>query len=405
MARYDVVVIGTGPVGLAAAVALAREGFATAVCGPQWPPAGGRLETRTAAIFGGGIPMLENLGVWSALEKVATPIRAIRIVDDMGGLLRAPEVLFAATDIGEEALGYNIPNAAAVAALEDACRKTGLGVTRIETAGVQDIAVAAGEVAVRTTEGIVLKGNLVVGADGRNSPSRAAAGIEVESWTYDQSALVCTFAHGRPHDGISTELHRPSGPFTVVPLPGRTSSLVWVERRQEAERLLGLAEGAFRALMEERLAGLLGLIGEIGPRATFPLSGLSAKRMGQNRIALAGEACHVIPPIGAQGLNLGLRDVAALTECLAEGRRAGSDVGSDDVLANYERARRSDITMRTTGVDLLNRSLLTEIAPLHLARGAMLQLLSVVPALRGLLIKQGLAPPGEPPPLMRRQPS
>jgi 2-octaprenyl-6-methoxyphenol hydroxylase len=242
---------------------------------------------------------------------------------------------------------------------------------------------------------------LVVAADGRNSICRQAAGIGSNRRKYQQSAVAMSFEHGRPHHAISTEFHRPGGPLTTVPLPGRASSLVWVERPPVAARLAALDEAAFRAALEARLYGLLGAIGDIGLRQLFPLSGLVAERLGQGRVALVGEAAHVLPPIGAQGLNLGLADVATLADVVADVRRAGGDVGAPSALDAYHRARTADVARRAAATDALNRSLTSNLLPVDLARGLGLHMLAAFPFLRGELIRRGLEPMAPRPRLMQ----
>ena len=395
-----VAVVGGGPVGLAAALALGRLGVSvTHIAPPHRPPhrpahrpaeAGG--DTRTAALFGGSIELLVNLGVWPACRAQSEPITAIRIIDDTGGLLRAPEVVFTAREIGLDAFGYNVPNQTLTSALAEEIRKHAGNVEIRDTSGVAHIDIGPKSARLTLDDGSSFEATLVVGADGRNSISRQSAGIETKAWSYPQAALVCSFMHQRPHGGISTELHRPAGPFTVVPLPGSRSSLVWVETPEEAGRLATLPESDFRTALEAGLQGLLGAVGEIGPRACFPLSGLSADVAAHNRVALAGEAAHVIPPIGAQGLNLGMRDVATLADCVVGSIAAGNDIGGAAALESYALARQADITARVWGIDLLNRSLIAGMLPAHLARGFGLHALAAFGPLRRWVVKEGLQP-------------
>lgn len=396
---FDALVIGGGPAGSAAAAALALKGLRTGMIAPPHRPLGPRPDSRTAALFAGSIDFLRNLGVWDELEPVSTPISGIRIVDDTDRLLKAPEALFRASEVGLLAFGWNIPNDP----LTDALRRrlATLGVAMLDSAGVTALTIAGDRAVARTAEGAEHAARLVIAADGRHSICRDAAGIGTRTWRYPQSAVTCVFEHTRPHGAISTELHRPAGPFTVVPMPGSSSSLVWVERPEEAERLSKLDEAAFRAAVEARLQGLLGAIGRMGPRGLFPLSGLRPDSFGAKRVALVGESGHVIPPIGAQGLNLGLRDAATIADCAAEAHGAGRDVGGPDVLAAYTRGRSFDVSSRLTAVDLLNRSLLADALPVHALRGLGITALNWVGPLRRLVVREGMQPQSGLPSLMR----
>jgi 2-octaprenyl-6-methoxyphenol hydroxylase len=324
----------------------------------------------------------------------------VRIIDDRGGLLRAPEVLFEAAEIGRANLGVNVPNAVLSAALS--ARAASLPRLKwLATAAVKALEPGQTGVRLALAEGGHLKAALVVAADGRNSLCRAAAGISVKSWSYPQAAIATTVQHSQAHRFISSELHRRVGPLTTVPLPGLASALVWVEDTAEAARLSALTDAEFRAALEQRLKGLLGSIGPVGPRAQFALGGLTATQMARRRIALVGEAAHVIPPIGAQGLNLGLRDVATLAECLSQARMAGRDIGASETLRAYAEARALDIATRTALVDLLNRSLLTDFLPAQALRGIGLHVLARSGALRRLAIRAGAGSASPLPALMR----
>ncbi|MFZ1104037.1 MAG: FAD-dependent monooxygenase, partial [Hyphomicrobiaceae bacterium] len=213
--------------------------------------------------------------------------------------------------------------------------------------------------------------------------------------------VVTSFGHSRPHRDTVNELHRRVGPLTTVPLPGLRSALVWVEAPEEARRLAGLDVAAFAAELEERLQGVLGAVGEVETRALYPLAGQRAERMGARRIALVGEAAHVVPPIGAQGLNLGLRDAAALADCVSDAKARGEDIGGEAALAAYDRARGLDVLGRSLSIDLLNRSLLTSLLPVEGLRALAVHALAGVPPLRRLLMQEGAGVAGPLPSLMR----
>ena len=396
----DVLVVGTGPAGLIAALAMAQAGFSTIAVGPSLDPALAARDTRTTALFTGSVAMLDRLGLGARLGAALVPMTGIRLIDDTGSVWRAPEVLFRATELDLATFGMNIDNAA-------------LNITLLAAAGAQSnlrlvegtvepgFAPAAETVSIRLGGGDRLSARLIVGADGRGSLSRTEAGVEARTSPYPQAAVATRFRHARPHDNISSEFHRPAGPMTTVPLAGLESSLVWVETPDEAQRLIALDDDAFTLELDRRLMGLLGPVTSVGRRASFPLTRLAADRMGARRVALVGEAAHVIPPIGAQGLNLGLRDIATLVEMVARARADGADIGSDALLAAYDRERRGDVTARATMVDTLNRSLISDFLPLHLVRGAGLHALNSLPWLRRLVMREGLQPSGHVPALMR----
>ena len=393
----DVLVVGGGPAGLVAALAAAQAGFATVAVGPAVDPA---RDTRTTALFTGSVAMLGNLGLTAALGTALVPMTDLRLIDDTGGLWRAPEILFRADELGLDAFGMNVDNAALNTALLAAARAQP-NLRLIEDTVAADFQFDDADVTVRCANGGSVTAQLIVGADGRGSRCRAEAGIDVTASPYPQSAVATRFHHTRPHDNISSEFHRTAGPLTTVPLNGKESSLIWVEAPEEAKRLMALDEVAFVRELDTRLMGLLGPITAIGRRATFPLSRMSASRLGARRIALVGEAAHVIPPIGAQGLNLGLRDVAAVIELATQARRVGADIGSEALLTAYDSARSSDISTRATAIDTLNRSLISDFLPLHLVRGAGLHALNTLPWLRRIVMREGLHPTGHVPPLMR----
>jgi 2-octaprenyl-6-methoxyphenol hydroxylase len=390
---FDIAVIGAGPAGLVAGAACAISGLRTVVIGPPSNP----LDRRTSALFGGSVELLKKLDIWARLRAHSEPITGIRIVDGSKNLLRAPEVLFEAREAGFEAFGYNIPNVPLTEALEAVCQGS---TTRLPVA-VSRIDIGAENVTLTYGDDATVTARLVVAADGRRSAARTAAGIDVASWTYPQSAIVATFHHQRDHHGISTELHRPVGPLTVVPGPGKTSNLVWIEEPEEAKRLLALDDSAFEHELGQALKGLLGSISGLTPRQAFPLSGQSARILAKNRVVVAGEAAHVIPPIGAQGLNLSCRDAATLAEIAGEAKTQGEDIGSDAALSRYDSARKADIGTRIFAIDLLNRSLLSSHIPgVNLARGLGLFALASSSTLRTQVMREGILPAASRPALM-----
>ncbi len=270
---------------------------------------------------------------------------------------------------------------------------------RIE-ADAEGIAIAEDRVTVRFAGGEA-SARLVIGAEGRRSLTRVAAGIETESRSYPQTALTLNLAHSRPHRDCSTEFHTPTGPFTLVPLPGQRSSLVYVADPGEAPRLAELSDAELSEEIERRSHSILGKVAVEPGRGVFPLTVETARRFAARRAVLVGEAAHVIPPIGAQGLNLGLRDAATVAELVVTAARAGEDIGADELTGRYEHMRRADVVSRALAVDLVNRSLLTEFLPLHGARGIGLLMLERIGPLRRAVMREGVSPAASQPRLMR----
>ena len=389
------IVVGGGPAGLTAAIALAGGGLATVLVGKR--PA--RPDNRTTALFAGSVTALQTLGVWDLCAAQAAPLKIMRIVDDTGRLWRAPEVKFAAEEIGLEAFGYNIENTHLVAALEQ--RAGALADLRLVEDEVRSVEPADDAVTVTLKSGGPLRAPLVIAADGRRSLCRAAAGIAVEQRDYKQVALTVCLKHTRPHRDSSTEFHTASGPFTLVPLPGLRSSLVWVLDPAQADAVAALDDAALAMEIERASHSILGKIAVEPGRGLFPLSVATARRFGAQRIALVGEAAHVITPIGAQGLNLGLRDAASIGELAIAAYRDGGDIGGDDVLAAYEKMRRADVSSRTLAIDLLNRTLLTDFLPVQGMRGLGLYMIDRVGPLRRAVMREGVQPAAAEPRLMR----
>jgi 2-octaprenyl-6-methoxyphenol hydroxylase len=386
-------VIGGGPAGLVAALALAHFGVPTMLIAPR--PGG--VDNRTTALMAPSVKALEALGVWSHCSRHAAPLRAMRIADDTGRLWRAPEVRFEASEIGLEAFAWNIENAYLVGALWNRVAAMPL-LTHVASAA-QSINIAAAGVVITLADGAALDCRIAIGADGRNSICRTAAGIGSDSRSYPQTALTFTLAHTRLHDDISTEFHTAQGPFTLVPLPGLRSSLVCVVADDEARRLCALAGAALDSEIERRSHSVLGKMHVEPGYGVFPMSIVTASRFGANRVALIGEAAHLFPPIGAQGLNLGMRDAAAIAEIAGDIHRRGGDIG--DAVAIYDRRRRSDIASRSIAVDLLNRSLLSDFIGVQGLRGLGLYALGRIGPLRRAAMREGVAPRAGLPALMR----
>ncbi len=381
---YDVAVVGAGPAGLAVALGLAAHGVRTVlVTGPERG-----ADHRTTALLDGSVKILERFGVWHALYGAIAPLRDMRIVDATRRLLRAPEVTFRSAEIGLDAFGYNIANddlrgrLLALAREAEALTLAGASLEHIE-AGPQAAVLAL-------TDGSRIAARLVIGADGRNSTVRANAGIAMVTRAYPQAAFTATVRHTRAHEDTSTEFHTETGPFTLVPLPGDRSSIVCVTSDADSVRLRGLDDAALAQELEGGAFSVLGRFTVEDGRGVFPLASQTAERLTAPRIALMGEAAHIMPPIGAQGLNLGLRDAAALVDLVAEACATGRDPGDEALLQRYASGRRRDLDGRMTAVDLLNRSLLSAFLPVQGVRSVGLYLLDRVGPLRRAVMRLGV---------------
>ncbi len=378
----DIAVVGGGPAGLVAALALAATGRTTLLLAPPPPHA----DRRTTALLDGSVQILRNLGVWDTLTAKAAPLKFLRLVDATKRILRAPESLFDCTELGLETFGYNVENEALREVLLAKCRE--MPHLRILEKPADRVTPDDNGVTL-SIGGQDERVRLVAAADGRKSLCREAAGIAMTVHSLPQAALVLNFQHSAPHNDTSTEFHTESGPFTFAPLTGNRSSMVCVVTPDEAEALRAMSDEELEREIERRAHSILGKMKADSPRGIFPLRTEIAERFGAKRIALIGEAGHVLPPIGAQGLNLGIRDAATIAELVAD---ADNDPGSDEVLAEYDRRRASDVRGRTRFVDFANRSLMSEFLPLHAARGLGLYLANQSGMVRRALMRQGLGP-------------
>ncbi|EJL54346.1 Ubiquinone biosynthesis hydroxylase, UbiH/UbiF/VisC/COQ6 family [Rhizobium sp. CF122] len=383
MKTFEIAVIGGGLAGMIAAVALARGGRNVALVAPPSPS----QDRRTTALMDQSIRFLDRLTLWERLRPAAAALSTMRIIDGTNRLLRAPITTFRSIELDLEAFGYNFPNKALMEVLDAAIAAEG-NVTCF-TSFADAIDIGAESVTVTLADGEVLSATFAVGADGRKSKLRETAGIDVRTWSYPQSAMVLNFEHSLPHENISTEFHTESGPFTQVPLTGNRSSLVWVQNPSDAVARNELSLVELSNVVEERMQSLLGKVTVEEGVQLWPLSGMVAHRSGKGRIALIGEASHVFPPIGAQGLNLSLRDVMALSEilCTRSELPIAADAGD-----RFDRKRRADIMTRTASVDLLNRSLLSDFLPVQMMRAAGLHILSALPPLRSIVMREGIEP-------------
>jgi 2-octaprenyl-6-methoxyphenol hydroxylase len=377
---YSAVIIGGGAVGFSTAIALAQAGHHTAII------SGGAVQKdwgRTAALLQGSLEFLYSLGLQAAIEAASWPLATMRIIDAKGALVRAPTAQFRASELGLSDFGRNVSNAGLV----DILNKHALNTPNLDVidtyATKTDLLDDAAHI--YTSAGDVIEAAVIIAADGRNSPTREAAGIATRRWSHQQSALTFHMRHAKDHEDISTEFHTNEGPFTLVPLGPYLSSVVWMIKPDRAKQLQGLSKQEFALKAEQQCQSILGkmeLQNEIGE---WPLKSLVAQRFFAPRLALVGEAAHAFPPIGAQGLNLGLRDAAALARL-----SVGSDLSSPDILARYDADRRLDVEIRSAAVDVFNRSILSEFLPVDIARSLALGAINNVSPLRKFMMRMGL---------------
>ncbi len=390
----DILISGGGVAGLTAAAAFGSAGFSVVIVDPEPPVTTMEAEgadLRSTAFLQPSLPVLQAAGLWSRLEPFAAPLQIMRIID-AGGEVAEPRIIkdFDATDISDQPFGWNLPNwllrremSARLADLPNVSFRPGLATTALLTRETEALATLS--------DGTRLGAKLVIAADGRNSFVREALGIPVKTTRYGQKALAFAVTHPIPHRNISTEVHRSGGPFTLVPLPDRDgmpcSAVVWMETGPNAERLAALPAAEFEAEMNTRSCHILGPLTLISRRSLWPIITQSAARMSGERTALMAEAAHVLPPIGAQGLNMSIADLNALLS-LAEANR--DDIGSATMLDAYHRARHLDITARLTGIDALNRASMMGAQGLRDLRATALDALYSVAPLRKTLMRAGL---------------
>ncbi|MFN6925624.1 MAG: UbiH/UbiF family hydroxylase [Tabrizicola sp.] len=390
----DILISGGGVAGLTAACALGSAGFRV-ICVDPAPPVtsdeADGADLRTTAFLQPSIPVLQGAGLWQRLEPHAAALQVMRIID-AGGTEPIARLTrdFDASDISDQPFGWNLPNwllrREMVARLEELANvsfRPGIGFSRM--------LVRESEALVTLTDGTRIASRLVIGADGRQSPVREVLGIGAKTCRYGQKALAFAVAHDLPHGNVSTEVHRKGGPFTLVPLPDRdgrpASAVVWMETGPEAARLVALPVPDFEAEMTARSSGILGQLRLISRRSVWPIISQIADRMSGQRSVLLAEAAHVVPPIGAQGLNMSLADLACLLSLVEKHR---DDPGVAAVTEAYHRRRHWEVQARVTGIDLLNRASMAEAQPLRDLRAKALDLLYSTKPVRQTLMRAGL---------------
>ena len=378
-----IAVIGAGPAGMISALAAAQKGYSSYLIGPKT----NKNDLRTTALMMPAIKILDSLGIWKNLQDKAAALSTMRIVDGTKRLIRSPVVSFHSSEIGEIAFGYNMPNVALNNAINEAV--TGCKLIKRLDVPAKSIVHSDDHVTITLEDNSHVDAQLLIAADGRNSKARIAAGIDCRQWNYPQTAVILSFSHEFPHNNISTEFHTEDGPFTQVPLPGKKSSLVWVLNPERANRILGLGPEGLASAIEERMQAMLGKVTVITPAQAWPLSGIVPKSFADKRTILVGEAAHVFPPIGAQGLNLGIRDAINMVKAIESDSK---DPGSEQVMENYNKYRKADIWVRTGSVHALNKALLSDMLPVQFVRSAGLELLRNFAPLRNIFMREGMYP-------------
>lgn len=405
----DIAVVGGGLAGGLAAIAFADAGFEVALIDAAAPAT--RLEEsfdgRTTALAYGCARAYKRLGLWDDIAAHAEPIRDILVTDGETRSLRRDgatspfHLHFDSRDLPDETpLGHIIENRRLRLAIDRGVRaRPAIAVFAPTQREATDL--GAERVALRLADGRHVAAALVVAADGRHSPLRAEAGIKVNAWRYRQTGIVVTVRHEKAHGGVAQEFFLPSGPFAILPMTDNRSSLVWTEREDAAPAFLALDDARFLKAVEARFGDYLGAIALDSPRSSYPLALHLSQSFIAPRLALVGDAAHAVHPIAGQGYNLGVKDVAALSEILAEARGLGLDIGHMAVLERYQRWRRFDSTMLALGMDVLNRLFSNDVAPLRHARRLGIAAVGAARPLRQVFMKQAGADLGTLPALMR----
>jgi 2-octaprenyl-6-methoxyphenol hydroxylase len=399
--KTDVLIGGAGFAGLALGIALRQalgDGFAVTVADPTL----GALRSndlRASAIAAAARRLFEAIEVWNAVAGEAQPILDMVVTDSKLDDAMRPSLLTFGGEIEEgEPFAHMIENRHLVDALVAKAKELGVELRPTAVTGFDR---SARSIDVTLADAETRAARLLVGADGARSKIREAAGIATHGGGYDQAGIVTTVAHEREHHGRAEEHFLPSGPFAILPLTGKRCSIVWTERKREAERIVALPDAEFHDELEKRFGLKLGEIEVVGPRRAFPLGLFTARSFIAERLALIGDAAHIIHPIAGQGLNMGLRDVAALAEAIADAARLGLDIGGDGVLERYQRWRRFDTMTMSVATDGLNRLFSNRSDALRLVRDIGLGLVERVPALKRVFIREAAGFTGDVPKLMK----
>jgi 2-octaprenyl-6-methoxyphenol hydroxylase len=398
----ELLIAGGGLNGLLLGIACAGAGLACAVVDREDPAAmlDQGFDGRSSAIAYGSQQVFQAIGLWPAIAAEAEPIREIRVADDNAPLFLHYDHRELGTD---EPLGWIVENRVLRRALLDRARALPSLelVAPCELAAVERSPVGA---VAALSDGRRLGVRLVAAADGAGSPLRRAAGIRTIGWRYPQTAIVTTVRHARPHAGIAVEHFLPAGPFAILPMTGSRSSIVWTERAELAARLMALPEADFAVELAARFGDFLGTVEPVAPRWSYPVGLMLAERYVDHRLALVGEAAHVIHPIAGQGLNLGIRDVAALAELVIDTRRLGLDIGDDALLRRYQQWRRLDAVLLAAVTDGLNRLFSNPIVPLRFLRDLGLAAVDRVPPVKRFLMRDAMGVTGDLPRLVCGEP-
>lgn len=401
----DVVVLGGGLAGLSMAAALATAGVPV-VCIDRDSPdrqAGDDFDIRTTAVAYASMKVLEGAGVWKHMEPDAGPILDIRVADQFSPLFVHYDHKELTWDGKNQPFGWILDNKDMRRALFARAKELP-GLHHLAPAQAVSIERTRAGATVKLADGRVVRARLVVGADGRRSLARESAGIKLRTWAYDQTAIICTIRHSEPHNGVAVEHFLPNGPFAVLPMTGNRSSIVWSEKRSLVDMYLKLPEDQFIDELTRRSGGYLGDIELVTRRDAWPLSVLLAERFIAERVALIGEAAHAIHPIAGQGLNLGLRDVAALAEVIVDAHRLGLDVGSPEVLARFQRWRRFDTVLLAAVCDGLVHLFSNNIPPIKLARDVGMAVVNRLPPLKRFFMRHAMGVVGELPRMIKGVP-